>query len=131
MIFPIPLHEPRHALVDRCPRLEAMVALDRADVGEGFPDVSGLHRLRGARGLLSRRLPEQLDHAHQVFAAVVADVVNGMRRLASARLYSAVVDRRAVETSDYAAHDVVDIGEVTPHLAAIEQRQRSPGVERL
>ena len=40
VIFPVPVDEARNALVDGGARLEAMVALDRADVGEGVACTS-------------------------------------------------------------------------------------------
>ena len=73
----------------------------------------------------------KLDDAHQVFASVVADIVDRVRRDASAGLDRSVIGRRAVETGDDAGNDIVDIGEVAPHLAMIEQGQRLAGEQRL
>src|SRR5947209_17547305 len=130
MIFAVPFDEARYALVDTRGWLESMVALNGADVRVGLPDVARLHRL-WIEQRLSASLPlEQLDDAHQVFAAAVADVVEGVRRCGSAGLHLPVVSRRTVETSNDAADDIVDVGEVPAHLAAVEEWQRLAGVER-
>src|SRR5215212_7177143 len=80
VIVAIPADKPRHALVDGGRRPEAMIALDGADVREGFLHVAGLHRLRVDQRFHASRLFEQVDHPHQVLAAAVADIVDRVRR---------------------------------------------------
>ena len=74
---------------------------------------------------------QQLDDPHQVFASVVANIVDCVRAGAPAGLGLAVIGGRSVEAGDDAPNDVVDVGEVAPHLTAVEQGQRLPGVKRL
>src|SRR6476646_9294577 len=97
MIVAVPGDEPRNAFVDAGGRTKAVVALDRADIRIGFADFAGLHRLRVEQGLAAGLLFEQLDHAHQILAAVVADVVERVRSDRTARLHRAVVGRRRIE----------------------------------
>jgi len=91
VILPVPGDELRNALVDGGGRLETVVAFDRADVGEGLLHVADLHRERIADRRPSGFLLEQLDDAHEVFAAAVADIVERVRARAPAGLLLAVV----------------------------------------
>src|SRR5437764_11663331 len=114
MIIAVPFNEARYAFFDSRGRFESMVALDGADVRVGLPDVARLHRL-WVQQRLSASLPlQQLDHAHQVFAAAVANIVERVRRCASAGLHLPVVGRRTVETSNDAADNIIDVGEIAP-----------------
>ncbi len=122
MILPVPLDKARDAFIDGGRRSEAMVALDRADVRERILDVARLHRLRVDQRLPARRLLQKLDDAHQVLAAAVADIVERVGAGASAGLHRAVVERRRIEAGEDSAHDIVDEGEVAPHLAAVVKR---------
>src|SRR5436190_602982 len=54
-----------------------------------------------------------------------------MRAHASSRLLLAVVPRRAVDTGDDTADNIVDEGEITMHVATVEDRQRLPLEQRL
>src|SRR5436305_15009026 len=60
VILAIPVDEAWNPFVDGRRRLEAEIALDRADIGEGFADVSGLHRLRVEQRFLAGRLLQAL-----------------------------------------------------------------------
>ena len=62
---------------------------------------------------------------------MVADVVDRVRAGAAAGLRLAVVGLWPVEAGNNAAHDIVDIGEVAPHVAVVEQGQRLARVEGL
>ena len=85
---PDTIDEARDAFVDAGLGLEAMVALDRADVGKGLADVTDLHRLGIEYRFAAGFLLEELDDPHQIFAAAVADIVKRMRRGAAAGLGS-------------------------------------------
>ena len=112
-------------------RREAEIAFDRADVGKGLLDVADLHRLGIEQRLLAGCLLEQLDDAHQIFAAAVADIVDRVRTGAPSGLGRAIVGGREVEAGEHAADDIVDIGEIAPHLAAVEQGQGLAGKKRV
>ena len=131
MIIPIPGDEAWHPLVDRGARLESMVALDGADVREGFLDVGDLHRFGIGDRLASRFLLEQRDHAHQVFAPAVADIIERVRAGAPTGFLFAIIGRRPIEAGEDASDDIVDVSEVAAHLSAIEQGQRLARVKRL
>ena len=71
-----------------------MVALDRADIGEGILDVPGLHWPRIEQRLSAGRFFQDCDQAYQVLAPAVADVVERVRGNAAARFWCAVVEGR-------------------------------------
>src|SRR5439155_16132872 len=122
VILPIPVHEPRHAFVDADARQESQVAGGRRDVGEAGPRVARLHRRQLDRRLAPHRLLDQLDQPAQRLAAMVAEIVKPVWRLARG------TRRRPVEGGDHAGDDVVDIGEVALHLALVEEGDR-PALE--
>ncbi len=131
VIFAVPGDEAWHAFVDRSCRCKARsrsIALMSAKVSFTSPGCIGL---RIEKRFPARRFLEQLDDAHQVLATAVADIVDRMRRVASARFDRSVVLRRSIEAGDDPAYDVVDVSEVTPHLAAIVQRERLTREQRL
>src|SRR3546814_12518468 len=94
------------------------------DGGGGREDVAGLHRLEIAYGLAAACRLDDVDQAPEFLRVVVADVVECVRRLAAARLDRAIVGGRRVERGDHAGYDIVDIGEIEPHRAVVEQRDR-------
>lgn len=124
MVLLVPGDEAWNPLVDRRFRSKAVIALDRADVREGLLDVADLHRHGFKERLSTSLLLEQLDDPHQVFASTVTNIVKRMRAGASSRVYPSVIERRAIEALDHSPDDIVDVGEVTAHFAAIEQWKR-------
>src|SRR3954447_17461174 len=108
-----------------------MIWFNRRDVGKRLTDIAHLHWFGIEQRLASSLLFQELDDPHQVLAAAVADVVDRVRTRAASRLDATVVDGRTIETCDDAADDVVNVSEVAPHLAAVEERQRLARVERL
>src|SRR4051812_48378077 len=93
----IPIDEARDAFVDARLRLEAEVALDRADVRIGVAHVAGLHLAQPPLRLAAAGLLDQADHPGQLFGPVVADIVEAVRAAAAAGFLLAVVGRRIVE----------------------------------
>ena len=71
--------------------MEFVVPLNPADVRERLVEVAHLHRLRVDHGLPAGLLLEQFDYAHQIFAAAVSDIVQGMRVPAAAGFQLAAV----------------------------------------
>src|SRR5690242_10589895 len=120
MELAVPGDETRQSHIDRRTRRKAEVALALGDVG-----ISRRHVARRHRRELDRRLPpehglEKADEAPELLAAVIAEIVEAIgRRLA-------VVRRRPVEAAEHARDDVVDVSEVAPHVAMIEDADRPP-----
>ncbi len=128
MIVPVPRDETRQALVDGDARFEAEIAARDLDIGVGLLDVAGLHVLENLDRLASAGRLDHRDEVHQVLGAVIAQVVEPVRRL---RASPGTVLRRVVERGQHAGHDIVDIGEVAPHVALIENPDRLAGEDRL
>ena len=135
VIVAVPGDEARDALGDRRRRLEADVAHEIVHVGEGGRNVAGLYRREFADRLLAERLLEQGDHVEQLDRIVVADIVDAPRRRTRGRIGSiarpiGIGRGRFVDEPHHRLHDVVDIGEIAPHLAVVEQPDRFAGVDR-
>src|SRR3546814_3276121 len=94
MISTIPIDKARNPLVDRHPRLEAEVAAGRLDIGVGLLHIARLHVGEFADCGLAAGLLDDVDEAQQRLGAVVADVVEPVRRGLVVPL------RRAVESEE-------------------------------
>src|SRR6185369_13845154 len=90
------------------------------------------------------------DEVAQLLAAIVAEIIEPVRCAAFASAFaqvgfggqtrpgcegglvlrSALARRRTVESRQYAGGDVVDVGEVAAHVAAVEDRDRLAGQDR-
>src|SRR5579883_1476294 len=121
MVVAEPGDEARQALIDRRRRLEAEIARGVGDVGIGRGNVAGLKRRKLDHGFAPKRLLDDANEVLELFAAIVADIVNPEGG------FSSRIGRRVVETSDDAGNDVVDEGEITPHIAMIENTNRLAG----
>ena len=64
---------------------EAGVAHQIADIGEGFRDVSGLHRQHILYRRAAQLLLQKRHHMHQFFRMLIADIVDPRRRAAGLR----------------------------------------------
>src|SRR5688572_11826080 len=110
VVAPEPGDEALHADVQRRRGLEAVITPDGFDVGAGRDHVARLQwQVAPLRSAPDQAL-EQRDHIGQALWAVVADVVERMRH----------GERPHVAAPNHAQHavdDVVDVGEVTPHVA--------------
>src|SRR5262249_52649131 len=128
----IPGYKSPDPLLDRGARPKADLALQVGHVGAGLRDVAWLHREKLARGGSAGRL---LDEAQDLLdldrpaAADVVDVVEppgrataGRRRMLPRPLRVAL--RRAIEEPHHGFRRIVDVGEISPHLSLIEQRDR-------
>ena len=120
VVVAVPGDEAGHALADVDLGGKAEVAARGLDVGVGLEHVARLHRL-----VLDDRLPpggglDGGDEVAQVLAAVVAEVVDPVD----------AGRRRVVEAAEDPVDDVVDVGEVAAHLAAVVDRDR-PALEDL
>ena len=105
-------------------RREAQVATGGFDVGVGGLYVTCLHRQEPLVGLTLEEPFQHLDEVEQGFRPVVAEIVECERRLTVVRL-GRTIDRR-----QDARNDIVDIGEVALHIAAVEDLDR-PTVQNL
>src|SRR5579883_1637076 len=103
MVVAEPGDEARQALIDRR-RLEAEIARGVGDIGISCGNVAGLKRRKFDHGFAAKRLLDDADEVLELFAAIVADIVNPEGG------FSSRIGRRVVETSDDAGNDVVDEG---------------------
>src|SRR5262245_13496254 len=117
MVLLIPLDEAGQPDLDRGLRLKAEIAARGLDLGKAFRHVAGLERqqlfLRGAA-----QFP--LDYGskvEQLFRPVIAEIVNPMPN---------PVRGGAVMRRNRAGNNVVDISEITGHLAVVEDPDRAP-----
>src|SRR5262249_1754270 len=113
---------------DRRARQKAEIARRSLDVGEGLRHVAGLERREFHPRLTVASALDYLDEVHERLAAVIAEVVQAMPRLTVA------VRWRPVERRHDAGDDIVDVGEVAPHVAIVEDldglaAQDRPGKE--
>ena len=136
VVAAIPVYETTDANLDGCCRLVVKLFDEIANVGVGVRYIAGLER----QEFLDRRLAQSLfqrgDVIHEFHRLVVADVVNAPGRRAGAGIGDGAVPvgvgrRRPVENADYALDDVVDIGEVAPVLAVVEDLYRLTGQDGL
>src|SRR3546814_17419369 len=81
--------------------------------------------------LAAARLLDQRDQGAQLLGAIVADIVEPVRRVAPAGLQFAIVRRWIVVRGDDTAYDVVGEGEIAAHFALIVVRDRFARAERL
>src|SRR6266542_1884720 len=129
-VVPVPCHQPPDALLDRRIRTEPELTHEIRDVGEGFRNIAGLHRHELAFRGASRRLLDQAQDLADINRAAVADVVEAPRRAAAGKLRMLarplwIALRRAVEDPQHGFRRIVDIGEIPPHPAMVEQRNRA------
>ena len=99
VIVAVPGHEAGQALLDLDLRVEAEIALRRLDVGVGLPHVARLHGREFLDRLAADRLLEHGDELHQRLAAMVADIVNGVRRGVAADGWSSAAATPATMSS--------------------------------
>ena len=88
------------------------------DVCMGLANIAGLHGLQDPFGLPAQRRLQKLDQAAERFGPPVAEIVQPVRRLSRRG--------RIVERRHEARDDVVNEGEVPPHVAAVEDPDRPP-----
>src|SRR6185369_17630579 len=100
------------AFGDADTRPEVVIVLDRADVRKCLLHVADLHRTGIEQCPSPGLLFKKFDNTHQILAATVPDIVDGMGAGAPAGLYRAVIRRRTVQAGDNPPNDVVDIGEI-------------------
>ena len=105
------------------------------DIGAGRSHVPGLHRPQLLDGLSAERLLDGLDEAQQLDRRVVADIVEPIGRMAGAgigarRIETRVGSGRAIEHPRHPLDDVVDVGEVALHAAAVEDLDRLTAQDR-
>lgn len=124
MVAPIPLHKVGDTGFNTGRGGIAQVPADRGDIGIGGGHIARLHRLEIDQGLAATGLFQQADDLHQVFAAAVADVVDAVRLHAAAGLFLPIVGRRIVQAGHHPGDDIVDMGEIAPHLTLVEHRDR-------
>lgn len=121
---------------DRCRRREAGVARQIGDVGGSCRDIAGLQRLQIEHRLAAQGFFDAGDEVREFDRAVVADVVEPVRRRAGAGIGLGGIPRRiglrdAIAGAHHALHDVVDVGEIALHLPVVEDRDRFTGEDRL
>lgn len=80
MIVAIPGHKAADALVDGRVGFETNVALKIADIGVCSWHVAGLEGEEVLLGLAAEGLLDGCDEVHQLHGAVIADIVEPVRR---------------------------------------------------
>src|SRR5258708_13792456 len=86
IVVAMPCHEAANAVFDRGLRPEPDLISQIVDIGEGFQDVSGLHRQHLLYRLTSQLLLQNRYDMHEAFRPVFADVVNPRRPALAGRL---------------------------------------------
>src|SRR6476646_3593509 len=127
VMLAIPRDKMADPILNGCLGPEADVPHQIPDIGEGFRYVSGLQR----QHILYRRaaqLPLQNCHdMREFFRAMIPDIVELCRRSARASL----ICWNAIDKARYYTGDVIDIGEVSAHLAMVKQLDRPAFNDRL
>src|SRR3974390_1955541 len=121
VVIPIPSNESRQSVFDRRSRHKSEVSAACFDVGVSFRYIAHLQRLKAHLGFHAERRFENRNEIRQLFRAIVAEIVNGVRRAAGAR---------PAEGGNDSPHDIVDIGKVAPPLASVEYGDRFTGKNR-
>ena len=131
----IPLDEPGDPLFQRRAGAKTGIAHQIVHVGIGLGHVARLHRQKFLRGRASQALLDQGDHFQQLDRLIVADVVDAIGGVARAGIGPRLLHcgsgcGGAVQHAEHALDDVVDVGEVPPHPAVIENVDRPAGENR-
>ena len=123
--FPEPGDGAGDAVLQRGAGAEAGCPGQGRGVGIGAVDVPCLHRKELLAGLAPCRLLDARDVVHQPCGGRVADVVDAVGRRGGGRVGRPGVPpgialRDDVRDAHYPLDDVVDVGEVAPHVAVVE-----------
>src|SRR3954462_12809676 len=118
VVAAIPLNELANTVFDgrlwRKPRVAGQIA----DVGECLDDIAGLHGQHLFAGLNSQLFLQNRYDVHQLFRAMIADIVDpGRRAIGFPRLRI----RDMIDQAQYDTSGVVDIGKVPAHPAMIKE----------
>src|SRR5215472_10016591 len=102
-------------------------------VRAGFPNVARLHRHQLPYRLLAERGFKQTYHLQEIDRGVIADVIDPPRRAAGRRIRMIarphdIFLRHMIDKLDDGGRDIIHIGEIPPHIAAVEQLDR-PALE--
>ena len=129
LISPVPFRKPPEAFAQGGGGLEAEVLFEGGGVGVGYGDIAGLHGDEFLVGLevvaggedfgAEELLLENGDEVEEVFRLVVADVVYLVWRYGEAVLTVALLGG-VLHHSDYAFHNVVNVGEVALAVSVVE-----------
>src|ERR1700726_1595963 len=129
MKLTIPCRKTSNTIFDGRCRPKADVTLEIGDVGVGCLDIAGLHRQHFLYGGPTEFLLKQRYDMDQIFRMAVADVVDFPRRGAGRRVGLRTIPvgsalRRGVDEANDRLADVIDIGEIPPHPAMVEEPDR-------
>src|SRR5882672_7981229 len=127
VVVAIPGDEIANAILDGGLRPEADVAHEIADIGEGFNNVSGLHRQHILYRRTTHRLLQHRHHMGNLFRMMVTDIIDARRHLRRAH----VTLRNLVQQAQYYAGHVIDMGKVATHLAMVKKPDRRALDDRL
>ena len=124
------------AVGQRRARREADVTAQIVGVRAGCRYVASLHRQEFLGRGLAERLFERLDEDHQFDRLVVADVVDSVGRAAASgsrvrRVEVGVGLGDAIHDADRAFGNVVDVSEIAPHFAVVEDLDGAAGEDGL
>src|SRR5690625_6465178 len=125
IIVAVPGNESRHSVFNRRARLEPNVAGQSVNVGPAGRNVARLYIHEVFDRLLSEFFFDGFDQVHELDWIVVADVVHAIGRFAAGG--TGIIARpvwiggsRAIDDAHNAFDNIVDIGEITAHVAVVE-----------
>ena len=130
MVFQIPVDKPLHARFDRCLRVKSHVLHQFAHIGEGGGNISGLHGQEVLLSLFSQGPLDEFDQIKQLDRLMVSEIVNLVR----GAIFSGGGCGRFLLDPEYPFDHVVDVGEITLHLAVVvnvDRTARQDGLREL